>query len=513
MLVFIGEDTVPKGPSRKPAQEPTTPFFSVWGPQFRSAPHPNPQNRVWSATVEILIVTPEIAPYSGRTELGALAAALPKGLRGLEHHVVALSPLYGCVDPGAHSLARRLTTLEITLDGETQACVLYDGRTTGGIDLLFIGHPGFSEQPDDLDSPATRRTALILSQAAAALAPQLEPRPEVVHAFGFQAALSLPLIAQELSERPPATILSPYALTEQGQFDHQELLDTRPAPAALAALDATPAGNLLGTGLRTADRVVMGSQAGCTLLLDSDVSRPLQPLLAERPQRVTHVHAGLDSAYWNPLTDSHLTARYDAADTSGKTQCRSALQYELGLPARHDVPLFGVVGTELLPEELAALTTFLHNDAQVILALAAPVAPPLKELQEREPTKVQILAQEDPGALHRLVSGTDILWLPEATPRGSLWHLRALRYGAIPIASQSGPAAEVLVDCDAQLVTGNGFLHSDRAALLPTLQRAAFASTLGEEFERLRRRAMRTDVSWERAARRFEHLYRQVMSH
>ena len=91
--------------------------------------------------MEILVVTPEVAPYSGGdSDLAEVAAVLSKALKGLDHQVTVVSPLYGGIDPTKRSLARRLTKLEVELDGERHACEVYDGRTAGGVDLTFIGH-------------------------------------------------------------------------------------------------------------------------------------------------------------------------------------------------------------------------------------------------------------------------------------------------------------------------------------------------------------------------------------
>src|SRR5882724_9794521 len=83
--------------------------------------------------VEILFVTPELAPYSSHAqtpEVADAAASLPKALRGLGHRAIVVSPLYKGIDPTARSLARRLSTMNVDVLGKNYACQLYDGRTT-----------------------------------------------------------------------------------------------------------------------------------------------------------------------------------------------------------------------------------------------------------------------------------------------------------------------------------------------------------------------------------------------
>lgn len=454
--------------------------------------------------METLIVTSAVAPYSGPSELSAFAAALGKGLRGLDHHAMIVSPLYSSVDPTSHSLARRLTKLKIVIDGEQDKCVLYDGRTTGGVDLMFIGHPAFGEQPSEDDDKTTRKAALILGQAAIALAKQLETAPEVIHAIGFQAALALPL-AKAL-EKPPTTVLSPMGLGSQGKLTKTELGKIDPE-GPLAALHNVPAGNLLAAGFAAADRIVVGSKAE----LDAFKRAPkLKAAVGDRSDAVTHVLAGLDAAVWNPVTDSHITARFDPASTTGKQQCKGSLQLEAGLPSNPSVALFAAVGGPLDSDDHEALEALLRNDVQVVLGLDTEASPAVAELVKNHPGKLATVHLEDEFTMHRLASGADLMWLPRSRSIGNQLHLVGLRYGALPVTNAAGPAAEVLVDSDVQLTTGNGFTYAGSDAQLSTLQRAVAAVAQDEAFEALRVRAMRTDVTWERAARTFVHHYKNA---
>ena len=72
--------------------------------------------------------------------------------------------------------------------------------------------------------------------------------------------------------------------------------------------------------------------------------------------------------------------------------------------------------------------------------------------------------------------------------------------------------ADGVVDCEAALTTSSGFLYesNDLEELIATTQRALAAFSNRPAFGVLRRRVMKQDVSWERSARRYEHLYRSL---
>jgi starch synthase len=459
---------------------------------------------VWSAAVEILFIASAISPYDPRPAAADPCAALAKALRGLGHHVTVLSPL-GKIEPSAHSLARRLSTLEARVGETKYVCEIYDGRTSGGVDLQFIGcqalfgKPG-SPPPESIDEVLV---ALVFSQAAAQLASLIEPQPEVVHAHDFQAAASLALLPEAIRAR----VLSIHDLQAVGELAGKGL------PPSLASF-ASDSG-LLGVGLEAARVAVVNGETMAASLQAPDAQGPVARALSGHRGKLTGIPDGLDAASWNPLTDIHLGARFDPADLSGKSVSKGNIQFELELPVRPEVPLVAAVAIGLSAAEreplLELADALLRNDVQLVIRLGAQDDERgLSALAERFDGKLGLWKSDEDEAMHRMIAGADFLLLPDGRP-GKL-HLAALRYGTLPIALRQGPVADTTLDCDQRLETGNAFLAegNDTAGLLSAAQRALAAYSLTQPFDRLRRRAMRVDSSWERSARRYEYLYRNL---
>jgi starch synthase len=454
--------------------------------------------------VEILFIASAVSPYEPRPAAAEPCAALAKALRGLGHHVTVISPLRR-IDPSAHSLARRLSTLETSVGETRYVCEIYDGRTSGGVDLLFIGCQALFGKPGAPTAEPVDEAllALVFGQAAAQLAGNLEPRPEVVHAHDYQAAAALALLPDELAKR----VLSIHDLNGVGE------LDRYPTPAALATTDV--GAGLLAVGLGAARGVVVNGETLAAELQAPDAGGPLARVLARHPGKLTGIPDGLDAASWNPLTDVHLGARFDPADLSGKSVNKGNIQFELELPVRPEVPLVAAVASGLSDAERAALKelaeALLRNDVQLVIRLGgADDERPLAELAERFDGKLALWKSDEDEALHRLLAGADFALLLDGRP--NRLHLAALRYGTLPIARRQGPVADTTLDCDQRLETGNAFLAegAEVAGLLSAAQRALAAYSLTQPFDRLRRRAMRADSSWERSARRHEYLYRNL---
>ena len=106
---------------------------------------------------------------------------------------------------------------------------------------------------------------------------------------------------------------------------------------------------------------------------------------------------------------------------------------------------------------------------------------------------------------------TDVVAVPSRHEPCGLVQMYAQRYGAPPVARATGGLKDSIVDCDAKLETGTGFLFEEESAesLLGALERALAATTL-EAWPKLVRRVMKLDRSWDGPARRYEQVMKSL---
>lgn len=463
---------------------------------------------VRSAPVEVAFVAPEITPYSPQGPIGDACAALSKALRSVGHKVVVISPLWATIEPTARGLARRLSGVEVALGGQRHACSIFDGRTTGGVELVFVAQP---ELFGSL-AGASPEAWLVFAEAVVQVLKAREPAVEVVHAHGAYAAAVLPLCEAALPRA--ARVLSLHDSTQRAPLSG--LSKSVELPAAVRELAGSGAdASLLCAGVRAAQRAVASSEHEAASLREGrGLDQALRAALAAEG-KLRGIANGLDASRWNPLTDPLLPSRFDPVDLRGKARCKDGLQLELGLPVRPETPVVvcplgedGGAGA-LLARVAAPL---LHNDVQLVVAGSPGEAEgALGALGEADPERMKVCAAADERLLHRAIAGADFVLLLEAEAARRELHLAAQRYGALPIARRAGAVADAVVDCDAELVTGSGFTceRESPEELLAAAQRAlsAFAH---DGFDALKRRVMRLDLSWERSARRYEYLYKEL---
>jgi starch synthase len=243
----------------------------------------------------------------------------------------------------------------------------------------------------------------------------------------------------------------------------------------------------------------------------------LDGILAERAGDLVGILNGIDVEEWDPATDPHIAAHFDADDPSGKAKCKAALQREAGLPVRADVPVLALIA-RMVPQKgidvfAHALDTILGWEVQlVLLGSGDPEAERFFTARARaRRDRLCAWFPFDDARAHRLQAGADFFLMPSRFEPCGLSQLYAMRYGTLPIVRATGGLADTVVNYDEAGGRGTGFVFHD-------LRSDSLADTVGWAIstwydrrlhvERMRRRAMALDHSWERAASQYADLYR-----
>ncbi|OJY23120.1 MAG: glycogen synthase [Myxococcales bacterium 68-20] len=486
--------------------------------------------------MEILFVTTELAPYVKVGGLADVSAALPKTLKSLGHRVTIVMPRYAAFEDSGLLMARRLTPLKLTLGEQTHEVTVYDGRLSSQVELALVDAPGlfdragvYGEKGEDYPDNALRFA--VLSRAAAELARQRagDGAPfDVVHANDWPTAL-VPKYMKDLGVKTPS-LLTIHNVAHQGIFPK----DTLPT-LGLSWEDFTVGGiefygsvNFLKQGIISADTVTTVSPTYAREIQTAEHGYRLDGVLRAKGQtataggkqgaKVLGIVNGVDYGVWNPATDSHIAARFDAEDASNKARCKGALRKELGFPIEPDVPIVASVGrvvtqkgTDLVADIVPRLVR--GSDAQVVIAGTGDesLVAKLSAAVEKTHGRAVYAGNASEALVHRIFAAADIVLVPSRFEPCGLVQLYAQRYGALPVARATGGLVDTIVDCDAKLETGTGFLFDDATAdaLYSAVQRALAAFT-SSRWGALRRRAMRLDRGWERAARQYEQAYKAL---
>jgi starch synthase len=167
---------------------------------------------------------------------------------------------------------------------------------------------------------------------------------------------------------------------------------------------------------------------------------------------------------------------------------------------------------ELLPE-LAVLDLRL-----VVLGSGDPAhEAALKEWAAKHPDRVAAVLGFDEPLAHRIMAGADLFLMPSRYEPCGLSQLYAMRYGAVPVAHQTGGLADTIVDYTPRTALdgrATGFLFRPCTAenLLRTIQLGLAVRRDRAAWKRLMISAMRSDFGWERSAAQYVDVYHRAMT-
>lgn len=483
--------------------------------------------------MRVLHVCTEVYPALKTGGLADVTGALPQALAHL-----------GCdtrmLVPGFPSFQSRLKEQRLVFELPPRfgayAIRLYLGvMPDSGMKIYFIEAPGLFDRPGNPYTDAAnhdyydnyRRFAL-LGWMAARVAEGLDTSwtPEVVHAHDWHAGLTPAYLkASEFwnKRKLAGSVFTVHNLAYQGNFPAQ-VFGELDLPAHFYGVEGVEFHRQLSfikAGLMYADKIATVSPTYAREILRPEQSCGLDGVLHKRAADLIGILNGVDTTIWNPANDAAIAAKYDARALSGKRACKRALQEEAGFPIKDDVPLFCIVsrlavqkGLDLV---LDALPEIVSRGGQIVVLGSGDVSleTAFRNAAWANPQAVSIHVGYDERKSHRVMAGADVILMPSRYEPCGLTQLYGLRYGTLPLVHRVGGLADTVVDCTEENMTNgsatgftfDGFYYD---AFMSAVHRCFEMFARKTEWQRLQRRAMRQQFSWEAAAKQYLALYAQI---
>lgn len=475
--------------------------------------------------MNIVGVSAEVAPWSKAGGLGDVADALPIALAARGHRVMTVSGRYKPYEDAWD------TGLELSfhLFGEDHPCRIFHGKARG-VDRVFVDHPAIRRggvYGDGRGGYGDNQLRFALLCRAALEAPRWlgldgEPYGEDVAFWtnDWHGAL-LPIYLKALYRpvglftRAPA-LLGLHNMAHQGVYPSSTFEGLELPGRWYPTLDMDGALNTLKGGLVSAEKVVTVSPTYAEEIRTPEGGFGLDGILRARAADVHGILNGIDTEAWDPASDPHLDAHFDADDLSGKAACKAALQRELGLPVRPDVPLLGFVG-RLDPQKGVdlirdAFPWLMAQGVQVVLLGSGSPALEgfLREIERLFPQQARGWVGFSTPVAHRIIAGSDLLLMPSRFEPCGLSQLHALRYGTPPVVRATGGLRDTVQPYDPTHETGTGWTLFDASG--EALRQALYwALVTWKEypgsFREIQRRGMSQDLSWDVSAAAYEALF------
>ncbi len=484
--------------------------------------------------VNIIMVSSEVQPFSKSGGLADVLGALPPALARRGHRVATVSPRYANLPLDVH--VEDTGIVYGFHAGTTRHDVRFLKVRDQGVEHLLLSSTLFDRAGIYGDVHGTfgdnhlRFSILVRAALEAArrvpLFGAVFGEDVVFHVHDWQAAL-LPVYLDAiyrplgLFTRTPS-VLTIHNLMHQGRYPASDFADLELPPRLMvpgSALDWHGDMSIMRGGIVFADEVTTVSPTYAREITTPHFGNGLHALLRERRDALTGILNGLDVDTWDPAEDELLPATFDAEDLSGKAVCKAALQEELELPVDPEVPLVISIG-RLDPQKgmdlmLESIPWLAQEGAQVVVLGSAHRAhrhyeDRLRALERVWPRHVRAWVGFSERMAHVLEAAADLFMMPSLFEPCGLSQLISLRYGAVPVVRYTGGLADTITNYDPLADTGNGWTF-DEAQGWAFREALHWALTTWKEhpdaFDRLRRRGMRQDLSWDAAVPEYEAVY------
>jgi starch synthase len=479
-----------------------------------------PPDRPSKSHLSVLMIGSEAVPFAKSGGLADVLGALPQALARVGCEVAVAIPRYKGVDAGA-----LIDTFTVGVGGFVRETRVFEAPLGRGARALLIDEPDLFGRDelygvDGVDYPDNPRRFGFLVRAALELAARQPHPPDIVHGHDWQAGLA-PVYLKTAYARHPAltntsTVFTIHNLAYQGLAE-PDWLPRLDLPWNLLSLDRMEYWgrvSLLKGGIMDASVITTVSPRYAKEIQTPELGFGFDGILRFRADDLVGILNGIDVDQWNPATDPHLPAAYDASDLSGKRICKLELLARYGLaPSAANLPLIAMI-SRMVDQKgfdlIAALADRLPRLEASFVVLGTGEAryqDLWRTLALRYPDRIGARIGFDEGLAHLIEAGADLFLMPSQFEPCGLNQMYSLRYGTVPVVRAVGGLADTVQD----EVTGFVFQEHRPEALFRTLERALERCGNPARWVALQIAGMRQDYSWDRSAREYVKIYEKAM--
>eukprot|EP00249_Psilotum_nudum_P024017 c29061_g1_i1 orf=359-2758(-) len=482
--------------------------------------------------MNVIVVAAECAPWSKTGGLGDVVGALPKALARRGHRVMVVAPRYANYKEAWDIGVRQRHTVA----GQDVEVAYFHGYIDG-VDYVFVDNWMFHSVANNIyggsRQDVLKRMILLCKSAVEAQwhvpcgGVSYGDNNLVFIANDWHTSL-LPVYLKAYYRdhgvmQYTRCILVIHNIAHQGRgplsdFNFLGLPDHYLDKFKLNDYIGGQHFNAFMGGIIAAHRIVAVSDSYSRECQMQEGGWGLDRVIRENSWKLRGIPNGIDDKEWNSevdiflQSDGYVNYTIDTLET-GKAACKAALQKELGLPVRSDVPVLGFVGrldkqkgVDIIAE---AMQWMMEQDLQLILLGSGQrdLENMLRSLERQYRDKVRGWVGFSVKTAHRITAGADILLMPSRFEPCGLNQLYAMQYGTVPVVHAVGGLRDTIRSFDPYANTGTGwtFDRASSSAMIHALGNAIWTyRDFKESWLGIQKRGMAQDLSWDKSAKQYE---------
>jgi len=470
-----------------------------------------------TASLKILFLSAEVAPFAKTGGLGDIGGSLPKALKAMGHDVRVVMPAYQNIEAGYPGVDPLSLRLDVPIRNSTIPAGVFRGNLPDSqVPVYFIAQWNLFNRSQIYGYWDDVYRFAFFSRAALELTKALDWRPDVLHGHDWHTAPALTWLATAGQADPyfqgiPG-VFTIHNLAHQGRanwdiFDYLGIWTH--------SLYEEPFGevNFMARGIYHAALVNTVSPSYAREIMTTEGGAGLDGLLRHRQYHLHGILNGLDYDTWSPAVDNRLVSRFDIDSLENRIRNRHSLQAQANLPQRDDIPLVAMIsrldwqkGLDITGHVIHLLMNNHAGEAQfVVLGTGEPRYENMfAHLAQQHQGKMTAFLTYNAGFAPVIYAGSDIFLMPSLFEPCGLGQMIAMRYGSVPVVRATGGLADTVQDG----ITGFSFYDYRAEAFWHALTRALFIYSVDRDSWRtIQRNGMLADFSWKRSAQGYQQLY------
>lgn len=271
--------------------------------------------------------------------------------------------------------------------------------------------------------------------------------------------------------------------------------------------------NLMKAALYHADLVTTVSKNYAKEIVFPYNGETLDGCIRNINQKLIGIINGIDDKSFNPNTDQKIYVQF--SDIAGKRKNKEKFCSEYYIKSPDDM-MIGMV-TRLDKQKGLDLVLYAIDEIMKLPVTFVLIGTGLVEyenafagIEAKYPDRARCFIMYDDDVARKIYAASDVFLMPSKFEPCGLGQMIAMRYGSLPIVRETGGLADTVIPYNEFTGKGTGFSFANYNSdeLLSSVQNVHSVYTKQQtDFAAMAERAMVTDFSWKKSARRYKKLY------
>ena len=476
--------------------------------------------------MKILFVASESHPFIKTGGLGDVIGALPVSLKDLGADVRVIIPNYRDIKEEIKNNLKYIDNFNVKVGWRTQYCGILEYEYEGVKFYLldneyYFKRTGLYGYYDDGEKFA------FFSRAVLEFLKNIDWVPDILHCNDWQTSMVTVLHKLEYINyekfKNIKTVLSIHNLFFKGMFSPEvlpELFGYDYEAFFNGSLEHNGGLSFLKGGINYSDKVTTVSKTYAEEIKTAEYGEQLDGLLRYRGDYLEGIVNGIDYKEYNPESDNYIDFKYNYKTLSNKALNKEKLQKDLNLPVNKDIPVIGLVSRlthqkccELI---IRILEDLLNENVQIVILGTGDYMyeESFRRFSNRYPSKLSANIRFSNELAHKIYAASDMFLMPSLFEPCGLGQLIALRYGSIPIVRETGGLKDTVNPYNEYDESGNGFgfRNYSHEELLNIIKYALNIFKDQDKWNKIVKHAMESDNSWEKSAKEYIRIYKELIS-